>query len=237
MEATTTTTPAAAADVLRAHPVEPASTGRGTAIACRALDVVVAGTMLSFLLPLFAVIAVAIRLDTRGKVIYRQLRVGRDLKPFTVNKFRSMHEGVGHERHMAYVKALIAGAAPEQGTEQQPFFKLSEDERVTRAGRILRKTSLDELPQLWNVLQGNMSLVGPRPCLHYELESYPAHWFGRFAVKPGITGPWQVGGRSQIGLEEMIALDLQYVRERSFWLNLKILLKTVPVVLDRSGAA
>jgi lipopolysaccharide/colanic/teichoic acid biosynthesis glycosyltransferase len=233
MEATTTTS---AADVLRSEPVEPARAGLGTAIACRALDVVVSGIMLLLLLPLFAVIAVAIRLDTRGKSVYRQLRVGRDLKPFTVNKFRSMHEGVGHERHKAYVKALIAGDAPDQGTGQ-PFFKLSEDDRVTRVGRILRKTSLDELPQLWNVLQGNMSLVGPRPCLHYELESYPAHWFGRFAVKPGITGPWQVGGRSQIGLEEMIALDLQYVRERSFWLNVRILLKTVPVVLNRRGAA
>jgi lipopolysaccharide/colanic/teichoic acid biosynthesis glycosyltransferase len=237
MEATTTTT--TAADVLRSEPaaVEPASTGLGTAIACRALDVVVSATMLLLLAPLLAVIAVAIRLDTRGKAIYRQLRVGRGLEPFTVNKFRSMHAGVGHERHMAYVKALIAGDAPDQGNGEQPFFKLSEDERVTRVGRILRKTSLDELPQLWNVLQGNMSLVGPRPCLHYELESYPAHWFGRFAVKPGITGPWQVGGRSQIGLEEMIALDLQYVRERSFWLNVRILLKTVPVVLNRRGAA
>jgi lipopolysaccharide/colanic/teichoic acid biosynthesis glycosyltransferase len=235
MEATTTTT--SAGDVLAsAGALEPAGTGWLTAIACRALDVLVAAVLLIVLLPLFVAIALAIRLDTRGKVIYRQLRVGRGLKPFTVNKFRSMHDGVGHEKHQAYVKALIAGAPPEQGTEK-PFFKLSEDERVTRVGRVLRKTSLDELPQLWNVLQGNMSLVGPRPCLHYELESYPAHWFGRFAVKPGITGLWQVGGRSEIGLEEMVTLDLQYVRERSLWLNLMILLRTIPVVLNRRGAA
>ena len=238
MEATTTTSAKAADTVLRAGQTaaEPATTGLVTALACRALDLAVAAGLLLVLFPLFVVIAIAIRVDTRGKVIYRQLRVGRGLKPFTVNKFRSMHDGVGHETHKAYVKALIAGEAPDQGGEK-PFFKLSEDDRVTRVGRVLRKTSLDELPQLWNVLQGNMSLVGPRPCLHYELESYPAHWFGRFAVKPGITGLWQVGGRSEIGLEEMVQLDLDYVRRRSFWLNVKILARTVPVVLNRRGAA
>src|SRR3954463_362256 len=160
MEATTTTT--SAGDVLAsAGALEPAGTGWLTAIACRALDVLVAAVLLIVLLPLFVAIALAIRLDTRGKGISRQLRVGRGLKPFTVNKFRSMHDGVGHEKHQAYVKALIAGDAPDQGDGNQPFFKLSEDERVTRVGRLLRKTSLDELPQLWNVLQGNMSLVGP----------------------------------------------------------------------------
>jgi lipopolysaccharide/colanic/teichoic acid biosynthesis glycosyltransferase len=192
--------------------------------------------LLVLLVPVFVVIAIAIRRDTPGAVIYRQRRVGRGLVPFTVNKFRSMHDGVGHATHKAYVKALIAGETPDQGTDK-PFYKLSEDERVTRVGSVLRKTSLDELPQLWNVLRGTMSLVGPRPCLHYELESYPAHWFGRFAVKPGITGPWQVGGRSEIGLEEMIVLDIDYAQHRSLWLNVKILLRTVPVVLHRRGAA
>jgi lipopolysaccharide/colanic/teichoic acid biosynthesis glycosyltransferase len=209
---------------------------RLTAVGCRVLDVAVSGVLLLLLLPVFAIIALAIRLDTRGPVIYRQKRVGRGLVPFTVNKFRSMHDGASHAKHKAYVEALIAGQEPDQGTEK-PFYKLSEDERVTRVGRVLRKTSLDELPQLWNVLRGNMSLVGPRPCLHYELEAYPAHWFGRFAVKPGITGPWQVGGRSEIGLEDMIALDIEYTRERSFWLNVKILFRTIPVVLNRRGAA
>jgi lipopolysaccharide/colanic/teichoic acid biosynthesis glycosyltransferase len=208
-----------------------------TAAACRALDVAVAGVLLIALVPVFVVIAIAIRLDTPGKVVYRQKRVGRGLKPFTLNKFRSMHDGASHAKHKAYVEALIKGDEPEQGTADKPFYKLSEDERVTPVGRVLRKTSLDELPQLWNVLRGNMSLVGPRPCLHYELEAYPAHWFGRFAVKPGITGPWQVGGRSEIGLEDMIALDIEYAAQRSFWLNVKILLRTVPVVLNRRGAA
>jgi lipopolysaccharide/colanic/teichoic acid biosynthesis glycosyltransferase len=235
MDVTTTTS---TADVLRTIPasVEQARTSTANAVACRALDVLVAAVLLVVLLPVFVAIAIAIRLDTPGGVIYRQRRVGRGLVPFTVNKFRSMHDGVGHETHQKYVKALIAGTQPDQGKDK-PFFKLSEDERVTRVGSVLRKTSLDELPQLWNVLRGNMSLVGPRPCLHYELEAYPAHWFGRFAVKPGITGLWQVGGRSEIGLEEMIALDLDYAGRRSLWLNVKILARTVPVVLNRRGAA
>ncbi|HET6508236.1 MAG TPA: sugar transferase [Baekduia sp.] len=216
--------------------VDAAPTRRTTAVACRALDVAVSAVLLIVLVPVFAVIAVAIRLDTPGRVVYRQKRVGRGLKPFTLNKFRSMHDGASHAKHQAYVEALIKGDQPDQGGDK-PFYKLSEDERVTRVGRVLRKTSLDELPQLWNVLCGNMSLVGPRPCLHYELEAYPAHWFGRFAVKPGITGAWQVGGRSEIGLEDMIALDIEYAAQRSFWLNVKILLRTVPVVLNRRGAA
>jgi lipopolysaccharide/colanic/teichoic acid biosynthesis glycosyltransferase len=237
MDAISTTT-TGETELVGVSPVRVASppTSLVTAVGCRALDIVVSAVLLVVLAPVFAVIAIAIRLDTPGAVIYRQRRVGLGLVPFTVNKFRSMHAGVGHATHKAYVEALIAGELPDQGTNK-PFYKLSEDERVTRVGRVLRKTSLDELPQLWNVLQGNMSLVGPRPCLHYELESYPAHWFGRFAVKPGITGPWQVGGRSEIGLEEMIVLDIEYAQHRSLWLNVKILLRTVPVVLHRRGAA
>jgi lipopolysaccharide/colanic/teichoic acid biosynthesis glycosyltransferase len=234
MDVGTTITPTAspATPTSVAH----APIARVDAIACRALDVVVSAVLLVVLLPLFAVLALAIRLDTPGHVIYRQKRVGRGLVPFTVNKFRSMHSGSGHELHKRYVQALIAGQSPDQGTGR-PFFKLSEDARVTGVGHVLRKTSLDELPQLWNVLCGNMSLVGPRPCLHYELEHYPLHWFGRFAVKPGVTGLWQVNGRSEIALEEMIALDINYVERRSFWLNVSILLRTIPVVLNRRGAA
>jgi lipopolysaccharide/colanic/teichoic acid biosynthesis glycosyltransferase len=242
MEATargTAATAATGADALRPpipSAVAPAPTGFLTAVGIRALDVAVSAVLLVVLLPVFVAIAIAIRLDTPGRIVYRQRRVGRGLKPFTVNKFRSMHEGAGHETHMAYVRALIEGNAPDQGTPR-PLYKLSEDDRVTRVGRFLRKTSLDELPQLWNVLMGHMSLVGPRPCLHYELESYPAHWFGRFAVKPGITGLWQVGGRSEVGVDEMIALDLDYVERRSLRLNVTILLQTIPVVLHRRGAA
>ena len=207
-----------------------------TDVACRALDVVLASVLVLALLPLMLLIAAAIRLDSRGPVFYRQRRLGRRLAPFTVNKFRTMRDGVGHDIHQAFVLALIAGEQPEQPAGG-PRFKLTGDRRVTRVGRLLRRTSIDELPQLWNVLRGDMSLVGPRPPIPYEVDHYPAHWFGRFAVKPGVTGLWQVSGRCELTLEEMITLDLEYVQRRSFWLNLLILARTLPAVLTTRGAS
>ena len=205
-------------------------------LVCRALDVTIAVLMLVVLLPLMALIAIALRLDTPGPVTFRQRRLGRSLRPFTVHKFRTMKEGVSHEVHRAFVLSLIAGDQPPQA-DGKPQFKLSSDDRVTRVGRILRRSSLDELPQLWNVLRGDMSLVGPRPPIPYEVEHYPKHWFERFAVKPGVTGLWQVSGRSELNLEDMISLDLEYVRRRSLRLNVWILLRTVPVVLSLRGAS
>ena len=209
---------------------------RQSAVACRVLDVVVSAVLLLVLLPVFLALAAAIRLDSRGRVLYRQRRVGRDLDPFMVNKFRTMHSGAGHETHRQFVIGLIAGQKQTDDAEPN-FFKMAKDDRVTRIGRVLRKSSLDELPQLWNVLRGDMSLVGPRPPIPYEVEHYPPHWFDRFAVKPGMTGLWQVSGRSELTLEEMIALDVEYARKRSLWLNLKILARTVPVVFVGRGAA
>jgi lipopolysaccharide/colanic/teichoic acid biosynthesis glycosyltransferase len=202
----------------------------------RGFEVAFSALLLLLLLPLLAVIAAVIRCDSRGPVLFRQRRVGRDLKPFTVNKFRTMHNGVGHDTHRAFVLGLIAGEEPESHADG-PRFKLAGDERVTRVGRLLRRTSLDELPQLWNVLRGDMSLVGPRPPIPYEVEHYPAHWFARFAVKPGLTGMWQVSGRSELTLEQMVALDVEYVQRRSPLLNLSILARTVPAVLSTRGAS
>jgi lipopolysaccharide/colanic/teichoic acid biosynthesis glycosyltransferase len=202
----------------------------------RALEIVLSVLLLVLLLPLLALIALAIRLDSPGSVLFRQRRVGRKLEPFTVNKFRTMHNGVGHDAHRAFVLGLIAGEQPEP-RDNGPRFKLVGDERVTRVGRLLRRSSLDELPQLWNVLRGEMSLVGPRPPIPYEVEHYPAHWSARFAVKPGLTGLWQVSGRSELTLEQMVALDVEYVRRRSLWLNISILARTVPVVLSTRGAS
>jgi len=215
---------------------------RYSAAACRALDVAVSAVLLLVLLPVFLALAVAIRLDSSGRALYRQRRVGRNQEPFTVNKFRTMHSGAGHETHREFVIALIAARELAPGEthaqrDQTNFFKMANDTRVTRVGRFLRKSSLDELPQLWNVLRGDMSLVGPRPPIPYEVEHYPPHWFDRFAVKPGMTGLWQVSGRSELGLEEMIALDVEYARTRSLWLNVKILARTVPVVFAGRGAA
>jgi lipopolysaccharide/colanic/teichoic acid biosynthesis glycosyltransferase len=211
---------------------------RVTGIACRTLDLAGAGAGLVFLSPLLLAIAVAVRLDSAGAVFFRQTRYGRGLRPFTVNKFRTMHRDASHEEHRAFVHRLIAGDAEQhRGVDDAALFKLAGDPRVTRLGRFLRRSSLDELPQLINVLMGHMSLVGPRPPVEYEVECYPEHAFGRFAVKPGITGLWQVGGRSELTFEEMIALDLEYVERRSVWLNVKILVCTLPVVLRRKGAA
>ena len=215
---------------------------RYSAAACRALDVAVSAVLLLILSPLFLALAIAIRLDSSGRAIYRQRRVGRRQEPFTVNKFRTMHSGAGHETHREFVIGLIAARELAPGEtqaqrDQTNFFKMANDTRVTRVGRFLRKSSLDELPQLWNVLRGDMSLVGPRPPIPYEVEHYPPHWFDRFAVKPGMTGLWQVSGRSELGLEEMIALDVEYARTRSLWLNVKILARTVPVVFAGRGAA
>ena len=153
-----------------------------------------------------------------------------------------MDSGAGHETHREFVIGLIAARELAPGEthaqrDESNFFKMANDTRVTRVGRFLRKSSLDELPQLWNVLRGDMSLVGPRPPIPYEVEHYPPHWFDRFAVKPGMTGLWQVNGRSELGLEEMIALDVEYARTRSLWLNVKILARTVPVVFAGRGAA
>ncbi len=203
---------------------------------CRTLDVVLSAMLLIVLMPLFAVIAAAIRLDSRGPILFRQRRFGRDLKPFVVTKFRTMHHGAGHDTHRTFVLGLIAGDHP-QRPNGGPQFKMVEDERVTRIGRLLRRSSLDELPQLWNVLRGDMSLVGPRPPIPYEVEHYPPHWFARFAVKPGLTGLWQVSGRSDLALEEMVALDIEYSQRRSLWFNIWILMRTVPTVLSGKGAS
>jgi lipopolysaccharide/colanic/teichoic acid biosynthesis glycosyltransferase len=228
-EADVITVPSAQLAVSRAE-------SRRTVVACRVLDILLAAVLLVALVPLFAVIALAIRLDSPGPTLFRQRRLGQDLGPFTLNKFRTMRDGVDHETHRLFVLGLIAGEAPEHqvgGT----VFKMTEDQRVTRVGRFLRRSSLDELPQLWNVLRGEMSLVGPRPPIAYEVEHYPQHWFVRFAVKPGMTGQWQVSGRAQLTLDEMIELDGDYVQRRSLWLNVCILARTVPAVLHGRGAA
>ncbi len=219
-----------------AQPVAAPRPGRRLVDAsCRVLDVIGSALLLVALAPLLAAIAIAIRLDSPGPALFRQRRLGRNLQPFTVHKFRTMKNGVTEDQHREFVTGLIVGEHPEQDAPG-PRYKMTEDSRVTRCGRILRRSSLDELPQLWNVLRGEMSLVGPRPPIPYEVEQYPPHWFARFAVKPGVTGLWQVNGRSDVTLEEMVRLDVEYIRRRSLWLNLQIIMRTVPAVLSAKGA-
>jgi lipopolysaccharide/colanic/teichoic acid biosynthesis glycosyltransferase len=196
----------------------------------RALDVMVAVALLILLLPLFAAIGLAIVRESGFPILYRAERVGRFGRPFTIAKFRSMRAGCDQTPHIALVRSLMHEATP------CTVYKVAEDRRVTRVGAFLRRTSLDELPQLWNVLRGEMSLVGPRPDVPYSLAEYDDALHRRLVVKPGITGLWQVSGRSRLSLREMYRLDLDYVAGASLLLDLRILLSTIPVVLSRDGA-
>ncbi|HEY1778478.1 MAG TPA: sugar transferase [Solirubrobacteraceae bacterium] len=189
--------------------------------------------MLVVLAPLFVVVAVAIRLDSSGPVLFRQSRVGRGGREFTMLKFRSMELGAGTEAHRSYIKGLAdAPALVADGRLQ----KLTEDARVTLVGAILRKSSIDEIPQLINVLAGRMSIVGPRPAVGYELEFYRPEHLERFSVRPGMTGLWQVCGRNRLGFYEMLDLDLEYVRRHSFAYDLWLLLRTPWAVLSANTA-
>ena len=199
----------------------------------RAMDI--AGSLFALLLlsPLFLLIAVAVKCSSPGPAIFRQQRVGHSGRVFTFLKFRSMYLACDPLPHQDYVQAFIAN----KGAPRNGVYKLTHDSRVTSLGWILRKTSLDELPQFWNVLRGEMSLVGPRPPLPYEFEKY-APWHRRrvLEAKPGMTGLWQVSGRSRTSFNEMVRLDLRYARHKSFWLDLKILLRTPEAVLSGKGA-
>jgi lipopolysaccharide/colanic/teichoic acid biosynthesis glycosyltransferase len=215
----------------------PTQMGRSlNALLRRALDLAVSVPLLVVLSPLLLGIAVAIRLDSGGPAIYRQRRVGLRRREFHVNKFRSMRTGASHARHKNYVHQLINGTA-EGEHAQGGLYKLVVDDRITRVGRLLRRFSLDELPQLWNVVRGEMSLVGPRPVIPYEVECYPDWWYARFAVKPGLTGLWQVSGRNEKTYEEMVTLDIEYARRRTIWLDIRILARTAWVVVTQRGAA
>ena len=202
----------------------------------RLLDIAITSVLLICLLPVLVLCALAIVLDSRGPILFRQQRVGEGGRLFGMLKFRSMYAGVDSSPHREYVVAFINGQAELQpAADGKRLYKLARDARVTRVGRWLRETSLDELPQLWNVLKGEMSLVGPRPPLPYETAHYqPAHLL-RLTVRPGITGLWQVSGRSRTTFEEMVALDCEYIRSQSLALDLSILLRTIPVVFGKDG--
>jgi lipopolysaccharide/colanic/teichoic acid biosynthesis glycosyltransferase len=200
----------------------------------RLVDVTFSALALLVLFPVFLLIAVLVKISSKGPVLFRQQRVGRFGKRFTFLKFRSMRVANESTIHEQYVKGLIAGQvkAPKDGV-----FKIQNDPRVTTVGRFLRKTSLDEFPQFWNVLVGDMSLVGPRPPLPYEVAAYDI-WHRRrlLEAKPGITGLWQVTGRSRTCFDDMVRLDLHYMQSSCLWLDLKILLRTPRAVVAGDGA-
>jgi lipopolysaccharide/colanic/teichoic acid biosynthesis glycosyltransferase len=201
----------------------------------RVLDVVLAGLGLLVLSPLLAAIWLAIRLTSPGPAIFRQERLGRDEQPFTMLKFRSMTTGASDAIHRDYVSRMLTGdGAPVEAANG--LYKLDGDPRVTRLGGWLRKTSLDELPQLVNVIRGEMSLVGPRPVLAWEAELFSAEARTRFQTRPGLTGLWQVSGRNRLTMTQALALDVEYVRRQSLWLDLTIIARTLPAQMRRGTA-
>jgi lipopolysaccharide/colanic/teichoic acid biosynthesis glycosyltransferase len=214
----------------------------------RAVDVVLSAALLILLFIPLVVVALLIKVDSPGSVLFTQARVGgrRRLRrggpsgaphTFRVFKFRSMAANADQSAHEEHIRKYVAGELEGEGEDGEATFKLVADNRVTRVGRVLRRTSLDELPQLINVLRGDMSLVGPRPVPLYEAAQYRDEQLDRFTVPGGVSGLWQVSGRSGVSFQEMIRLDLEYVAHRSIWLDLKIIARTVPTLLGRRGAA
>lgn len=198
----------------------------GYRVTKRAFDLIVGSGILLLLLPVIPVVALMIRLDSEGPVFYRQERIGMRGRPFRFYKFRSMRADSDRLRADLEARNELAG----------PVFKMKNDPRVTAVGQFLRRSSLDEIPQIFNVLKGDMSIVGPRPALPGEVARYEAWHRRRLDVKPGITCLWQVAGRSQVGFDEWMRLDIEYMSRRSLRTDVAIFLKTVPAVIARRGA-
>ena len=216
----------------------------------RAIDLIITLSALILLIPVMAILSILIKLDSKGPVFFVQERVGSRLKNnngrffwqpvvFKCLKFRTMNPDADESIHQEYTKAFIGKNIEKtndlQGGETKTF-KLLNDPRVTRVGYYLRKYSLDELPQLMNIISGDMSLVGPRPPIPYEVDEYKPWHFRRFETKPGLTGLWQVTARSSADFDEMVNLDIEYINNQSTWLDIKIILKTPRVVLSTEGA-
>ncbi|HEX5708097.1 MAG TPA: sugar transferase [Pyrinomonadaceae bacterium] len=210
---------------------------RAARAAKRASDILLAGAALLVLAPVWLAVALLIKLDSRGPVFYRQERVGMDGRLFLFYKFRTMRADSDDRAHREFQRKYIAGRDDTNlGARERPVYKMRDDPRITRVGRVLRRLSLDELPQLWNVLRGDMSVVGPRPPIPYEVEAYDLWHRQRLDMKPGLTGLWQVSGRNSLSFEEMVKLDLFYIENWSPLLDLKIILKTLPVMLRGDDA-
>jgi exopolysaccharide biosynthesis polyprenyl glycosylphosphotransferase len=203
----------------------------------RTVDMLCAGLLLILTSPLFLVVAFLIKRSSPGPVFYVQERLGKDGRPFPFYKFRTMTHNSDDAIHRQFAAMFINGdrVGCERKNGNRKIYKLCQDPRVTTIGSWLRRTSLDELPQIINIIRGEMSLVGPRPPIVYEVEHYQPWHLERLKVTPGLTGLWQVSGRSSVPFEEMVRLDLHYINHWSLWLDLRILLKTLPVVVQGTG--
>ncbi|UCH84191.1 MAG: sugar transferase [Candidatus Latescibacterota bacterium] len=209
------------------------------AVAKRAIDVVASLFVLVFGLPFYLLLALLIKLTSHGPVLYVQDRIGENQRPFKMYKFRTMTNGNNDRAHRVFARDFINGQCKGNGNGNNGsngnIFKIVDDPRVTSIGRFLRKTSLDELPQFFNVLKGEMSIVGPRPPLNYEIDHYQEWHKRRLTVRPGLTGLWQVSGRSTVPFDEMVMLDLYYIDTWSLLLDVKIMVRTLPVMLSGFG--
>ena len=203
----------------------------------RAFDVLLATAILVVVSPLMLLIALLVKRSSSGPVLFVQERLGRDGQPFRFYKFRSMAHNSDDAIHRQFAAMFINGdkSGCAESNEGEEVFKLKKDPRITAIGNFLRRSSLDELPQLFNIIKGEMSLVGPRPPIAYEIENYQPWHMERLKAVPGLTGLWQVSGRSSVSFEEMVRLDVRYINEWTPMLDLKILLKTIPVVLKGTG--
>jgi lipopolysaccharide/colanic/teichoic acid biosynthesis glycosyltransferase len=203
----------------------------------RVLDIIFTLLISPLVLLIGVVIAVCIKLDSEGPIFYRQKRIGQHGVEFEMLKFRSMYVNCDDQLHRASIEKFMNGQKLNNDQTGGTAYKVVHDPRITRIGRFIRKTSLDELPQFWNVLRGEMTLVGPRPPLMYEVDLYtPRDWL-RLSGKPGLTGLWQVYGRSRVSFENMIDMDIVYLQQQSVWKDIKLIFLTIPVmVLGRGGA-
>jgi lipopolysaccharide/colanic/teichoic acid biosynthesis glycosyltransferase len=238
---------AGAGNAIQVQPLGARLAEGGFFLAKRCMDVAMALALLFLLLPLFVMVAIWIKLDSPGSAFFLQERVGArrraapggtawETHTFRMVKFRSMYQDADQLAHRQHIQKFVEGKLESSEVVANVRAKLVGDPRITRAGRFLRKTSLDELPQLFNVLRGEMSIVGPRPVPTYEAELYEPWHRERLNALPGITGLWQVKGRGRVTFEEMMRLDIEYVRSRSIWRDIQILLLTIPAVMSGQGA-
>lgn len=203
----------------------------------RIMDIIITVLLLPFIGVVMLLVTLAIKLDSKGPILFRQMRVGLNGEEFELLKFRSMYQNSDDSIHRLAIEKYMANQALNGANGASPFqYKQADDPRITRVGKYIRKTSLDELPQFFNVLSGHMSLVGPRPPVPYEVNGYSPRDKLRLCGKPGLTGIWQVYGRSQVPFAEMVEMDITYLQQQSLWLDFKLIVLTVPVmVLGRGG--
>ena len=220
---------------VQSAPIQSISLKLGYERAKRVLDIVFTLCIAVPVLLFSAVIALLILADSEGPILYRQKRVGRNGAEFEMLKFRSMYVKNDDSKHREAIKRYMNGSKLNNDTNSP--YKIYDDPRVTKVGKFIRSTSLDELPQLLNVLRGEMSLVGPRPPLPYEVELYSLHQKLRLSGKPGLTGPWQIYGRSRVTFENMVEMDIAYLQRQSLWEDIKLIFLTIPVVIRKRGGA